>query len=1045
MAAFGKLSNALVHATQENTVALAHLNFDFSIIKYEAPTEYKGLGTSLSQRRIEAAEDGMIHSTARRLGALFESEIPEVPELIEAYGRRVSEIASMPTANSKGSKAHGAFMDYVGVDGTTIWASATSGKGVVTIHLLACMLARVWKGPQAISIWSELVEHRKSLLAEKVANSIAFQASDMAASRIVIARDQLADWDAGARSWLSSADKAKAFQQTQLRLILDNISLPVSKKPELYPAVIETWKKAMTALNDLILGRPQRIQSGDVLLGISAWHLYPDMSVLRDTPQYIAQRDDLISSGGIITIGLEGRPDEAGDGIYWSLPLAHMRYYGDATIATRFAGLRESQVSFGEFRYVILGSILATWGPSDLECASRLICLLANSIPPLPPQRPHGKQMTSPGWLHSLADTCGAMSRGTDEERNKQSSLIGFGRRKCADFLCHRDSHPCPVFGLTNFEVLLGCIPGGSRARIKFLRTWAHMTLDRDIFKYAVIRYRGEDRGAFEGYHYTNVFSKSHVTKKRSRAIEHGKAGFFHWRAEDLKSKVPAGVLRASVHDLLEKRYKKFSAVDQDSLDRGEELDLSDEEDVYEAAANRRFPPGPGETEIEFEFICGDAQNIAIFRPISGQSIHSPPTANEIAADDLLAFLEKKHLDPLTVAMVLLSHNHVLKFRPYFDALEALYTVEQFYAQLDGATVDLQITSRSVAEANWAYTSRYVGFPTSSSETDGLGTRLIRAFSLIAIFEAGFPEVDPRKLDGVIALSYNNSLYVATYLLEDPADADKSMKSPVTRVIGNIGKPGLSFIITPANPKIRQIDYTLWRVVEHNICDGMPGDYFTSTSLHLSFTGYELPLDIGARGSRDSEVFFIEAAISVHEGGKWVADLDAIAAQGQLHGSSLANCPHNEDERKEYPHHLKLLSVDNWAELLELPNKSCVLRANKNLVARFAAATLCIQKNFISRIIGPNLCWQCVLASSVPPPTSAMPLSTDVGPDMNLSTATPPQAESDSDTNHSSNEESVASWLDMEVDPLFPDMEVLQQERVSGDIFLAYNPVVFIW
>jgi len=156
-------------------------HFDFSIIKYEAPAEYKGLGTSLSHRRKEAAEDGTIHSTARRLGALFESEIPDVPALIETYGRRVSEIASMPGTNPKASKSYGAFADHVGLDGTTIWASATSGKGIVTIHLLACMLARLWKGPQAISIWSELVEHRKIMLAEKITNSTAFQASDMAA------------------------------------------------------------------------------------------------------------------------------------------------------------------------------------------------------------------------------------------------------------------------------------------------------------------------------------------------------------------------------------------------------------------------------------------------------------------------------------------------------------------------------------------------------------------------------------------------------------------------------------------------------------------------------------------------------------------------------------------------------------------------------------------------------------------------------------------------------------------------------------------------
>jgi hypothetical protein len=199
MASIGKITNAMLHLSQEMQLSLASLNFDFSLIKCEAPKEYRELGMRLSHSRKEVAEDGKIHSTARKLGALFEGEIPQVPTLIEAYGRRVSEVAAMPTANPQGTKSDGAFADHVGVDGTTIWASATSGKGVVTMHLLACMLARMWKGSEAISIWSELVQHRKAVLETHVAASTSFHTSDAHASRIEITRDQLADWDASAR------------------------------------------------------------------------------------------------------------------------------------------------------------------------------------------------------------------------------------------------------------------------------------------------------------------------------------------------------------------------------------------------------------------------------------------------------------------------------------------------------------------------------------------------------------------------------------------------------------------------------------------------------------------------------------------------------------------------------------------------------------------------------------------------------------------------------------------------------------------------------
>lgn len=49
------------------------------------------------------------------------------------------------------------FADHVGADGTSLWAAATSGKSTITVHLLGCMIARIWKAAEAVSIWTELV------------------------------------------------------------------------------------------------------------------------------------------------------------------------------------------------------------------------------------------------------------------------------------------------------------------------------------------------------------------------------------------------------------------------------------------------------------------------------------------------------------------------------------------------------------------------------------------------------------------------------------------------------------------------------------------------------------------------------------------------------------------------------------------------------------------------------------------------------------------------------------------------------------------------
>jgi len=226
------------------------------------------------------------------------------PGLIRAYGTRVSEIAASSGANPKGIKEDGFWGDFIGADGTTIWAAATSGKGAIAVHLLACMLARIWTGPQATSIWAELVTERKKDLAQLDCNESVYLSS-LAAAQVVLDRSQLREWDASARAWLQSADKEKSHQQLQLMLILNNIKLPVNSSMDVYKGVMETWKAALKTTEDLLKGMPQRVQDGAILLGLSAWHLYPDMLVLGDCSTKVEQNDALVLKGGILTIGVK--------------------------------------------------------------------------------------------------------------------------------------------------------------------------------------------------------------------------------------------------------------------------------------------------------------------------------------------------------------------------------------------------------------------------------------------------------------------------------------------------------------------------------------------------------------------------------------------------------------------------------------------------------------------------------------------------------------------------------------------------------------------
>lgn len=222
-----RIQAALAAATQETTLTLANLNFDFSLVKVEAPVEFHGLGSALSTRRRNASESGDHHRTARKLGSLFEQMLPHTPYLFKAYGNRVSEVAKSTTGTSKGRTSYGPFADYAGIDGTNIWAAATSGNAAIAVHLLACMLARIWKASEAIGVWEQIIAARKQeLSAFDETGSIHIQS--LVTSQLSLSRDQLSEWDASARSWLRTADEAKALNQKQLMLIVENVNIPVS-------------------------------------------------------------------------------------------------------------------------------------------------------------------------------------------------------------------------------------------------------------------------------------------------------------------------------------------------------------------------------------------------------------------------------------------------------------------------------------------------------------------------------------------------------------------------------------------------------------------------------------------------------------------------------------------------------------------------------------------------------------------------------------------------------------------------------------------------
>jgi len=448
MSSLGRLTNSFFSATNENTLALANFNFDFALIKFEAPQEFHGLGTSLSRFRRENAEDGPLHKTLRKLGCLFEQVLPSTPKLIKAYGLRASEIINSPGINPKGCKSHGPFEPFVGADGTSIWAAATSGPAALSVHLLACMLARQFDDSKiGIAILVELVLERQREILEEVKNNHIVSMSSIMAAQQDISREELAAFDASARSWLYSADEAKIPCQKKLMLILRNINTTVSGGSSTYVKVLEAWKQAMVGFEDLLGGMPQQVSSGAVLRALSAWHLYPDLIVLVDKTVNVKFEDPLLPIQGAVTIGLQSKEEAPDNGVQWSLTLSHLRFYGEpVTVETQG---NDPRVDMKQFQMIAFGSLLGAWSVSaeGVRDAAVWFQSLWNKL-----ELGTSKDVivSRLPWLRAIVDIADELLASQGDNWETSRLLVNYGRRRGRKFLANPEENFRPFFGLKN-------------------------------------------------------------------------------------------------------------------------------------------------------------------------------------------------------------------------------------------------------------------------------------------------------------------------------------------------------------------------------------------------------------------------------------------------------------------------------------------------------------------------------------------------------------------------------------------------------------------
>jgi hypothetical protein len=1115
----------------ENAVSLANLNIDFTLIKLEAPPEFLGVGKTISHNRKKSAEDGSVHKTARKLGALFASKMPSTPELYRAYGKRVSEISQSAKANPQPTAKDGLFASYIGADSTSLWAAVTSGEGAIGVHLLACMLARMWNGPEATSVWDELVTKRKEEIGEEAERAMYASKFDaeVCATKQELSREELARWDASARSWIESADKAKVREHKQLILMLDNINVPVNSEKSVYSSVMAAWSTALVAMDCLVRGIPQQVQDAAALLGMSSWHLYPDLVILGTVTAEVKQGDQLFLPTALLTLGLQF-DDKSHQSVSWSLPLAHMRYYGHPVWSQRSLGQENSRISMDEFAYIVLGAVFGGWmeyghstdeGLSWLVKLLDLLCKISQNSKGLGGTeerlenfddtawediplhiRAHQILLSSTwiGWLFIAAQRI-INSKGIEKQSAMQ--LVCLGRRR-TDMLCPNYDRPLPLFGLSDPFVLIHIV-SDEELRIQILRHIARR-LKLNNATHA-IRYRhnfgpGYQNESMEApFEYASVLPVGNNTavekQEADYQFERESSTYSRWLPivthPDCTPKCPIGcacenqcsddcqcLLSSRECSLLCKGHYRNEKLKQcgcqnydsqlRSVERAKEIvgqgelclplcervDFSSDEICIDQGCGGSFDSGMDDFREKYssrapgdfaylELVIGDPSLSGIYEfkhqyigsvsseanlPRVGDCLPTEVMETALQPDmlllkplvDWLSYFDQIKLSGVPSKLGIPENKYSAAARRdgygiYTISLRASASATEVYKLLPAATVSTSIASRRLWLSRWLR-------PESRNRTDKThlfwNQQLFRpqALSCIAMFDSGIYDLDPEGLSKVFALSSGNSIYVAAALLCDPHEIP--LEREVRRVVGNIGRPGLAFLIPPTEPKIRKLSNESWRHINHAQFDGRIEDCFQQTTIHLGFTAYNLPLRDDSQEDNiiDRPASLVETIVSVHDRGQWVADLDILSAleRGRLHESSKppenryglstsgllsirlrnidqpvfpgrvydsdinpirlgCNCraiENNSKKRKHLPRFDEifrsgrphLISVDNWDEFVEAPlDGILVIRAHENWLARLAFTVLSVNRGVRTIVLPNDVCWTCCKTS----------------------------------------------------------------------------------
>ena len=354
------------------------------------------------------------------------------------------------------------------------------------------------------------------------------------------------------------------------------------------------------------------------------------------------------------------------------------------------------------------------------------------------------------------------------------------------------------------------------------------------------------------------------------------------------------------------------------------------------------------------------------------------------AEDDaprVFTIFEESRVDHDVVVRQLLEYFRMgnPKADPNLQCAKGISTAATLYKNLAKATVDVRVLQRSLHGSRWLRKATCLpenfdpidNLIDAGRETDMMaasgGTpasllpyKLDRAtsFACIAMFDSGLYDSDPDELDNVMAMSSGDSIYASVALLNDPSD--NSHSQDIARIRGNIGRPGIAYLVPPRDPLIKKPAMNEWPHISRENFDGQIKDSFHNTSLHLAFTGAQSRINLEFSGAQDDDVYMLETLISVHDEGRWVADLDPLRTLSSLDLWIIPACDDKHVHHNTAYRHQRMTSIENWFEMIDPPeSRYAIVQAHGNLEARLAAASISVALGLRTLILPRKICWTC--------------------------------------------------------------------------------------